>query len=168
MPQLDISQFPTQLIWLAICFVALYLVLSRVAIPRIGAVIEERQRRVDADLAKAAALKADAEAAMAAYEKAMVEARAGARDLMRKAADAIAHEAEERQKVLGDKLAAQIKAGEDRIGETKRQALAEIEAVAAGLARDVAEKLAGIATDDARANSAVRAARAEARALEAH
>ena len=162
MPQLDISKFPTQLIWLAICFVALYVVVAWLAIPRIGAVIEERQRRIDADLEKAAALKADAEAAMTAYEEAMSEARAGSRDLMRKAAEAIAREGEERQKVLGDKLAAQIKAGEDSIAATKRQALAEIESVAAGLAREVARKLTGVSADEARAAAAVRSARAQA------
>jgi len=160
MPQLDLTKFPTQLIWLAICFVALYVILAWVAIPRIGAVIEERQRRIDDDLERAAELKADAEAAMAAYEKAMTEARSGSRELLRKAAETIAREGEERQKALGEKLALQIKAGEERIAATKRQALAEIEAVAAGLARDVASKLADVSADESRAAAAVRAARA--------
>jgi len=162
MPQLDISTFPTQLVWLLISFVALYAVLSWVAIPRIGTVIEERQRRIDGDLERAAELKAEAEAAMAAYEKAMVEARAGTRDIIRQAVDALTKQAEERQKALAVTLAAQIKAGEDRIGETKRQALAEIQTIAAGLARDMAIKLADVTTDDAHASAAVRAAIANA------
>ena len=162
MPQLDLTKFPPQLIWLALCFVALYVILAWVAIPRIGAVIEDRQRRIDSDLEKAAELKAEAEKAMAAYEKSMTEARTGARDLMRKAAEAIAKESEERQKALGDKLAQQIKAGEERIAATKRQALAEIETVAAGLARDVAAKLADISIDETRAQAAVQAARSGA------
>jgi F-type H+-transporting ATPase subunit b len=162
MPQLDISTFPTQLVWLLISFVALYAVLSLVAIPRIGTVIEERQRRIDGDLEKAAALKAEAEAAMAAYEKAMVEARNGTREIIRQAVETLAKQAEERQKALGVTLAAQIKAGEERIGATKRQALAEIQTIAAGLARDMAMKLADVSTDDAHAAAAVRAAVANA------
>jgi len=60
------------------------------------------------------------------------------------------------------KLAEQIKAGEERIGETKRQALAEIQTIAVGLARDMAQKLAGVATDDAHAAAAVRSAQTAA------
>jgi F-type H+-transporting ATPase subunit b len=167
MPQLDISTFPTQLIWLLISFVVLYAVLSRVAMPRIGTVIEERQRRIDGDLERATALKAEADAAMAAYEKAMTEARAGTRDIIRQAVDALTKQAEERQKELGVKLAAQIKAGEDRIGETKRSALAEIQTIAAGLARDMALKLADVSTDEAHASAAVKAAQTAANAAEA-
>ena len=162
MPQLDLTKFPTQLIWLAICFVALYVILNWVAIPRIVAVIDERQRRIDADLEKAAALKADAEQAMEAYEKAMAAARGGSRDILRKAADALSHEAEERQKALGETLARQVREGEERIAASKRQALAEIETVAASLARDVAMKLAEVSADEATAEAAVRRARAGA------
>src|SRR5579871_1289696 len=158
MPQLDISTFPTQLVWLAITFVALYLVLSMVAIPRIGKVLEERQRRVDDDLERASALKAEAEAAMTAYEKSMTAARNGARDILRQAADAIAKQSEARQRALGDKLAAQIKDGEARIAASKNQALAEIQNVAADLARDMAQKLADVTVDAGAAKAAVNAA----------
>jgi F-type H+-transporting ATPase subunit b len=167
MPQLDISTFPEQLVWLLISFVALYAVVAWVAMPRIGTVIEERQRRIDGDLERAATLKAEAEAAMAAYEKAMTEARAGTRDIIRQAVDSLTKQAEERQKALGVTLAAQIKAGEDRIGETKRNALAEIATIAAGLARDMAMKIADISTDDAHAAAAVNAAQTAANAGEA-
>jgi len=162
MPQLDVSSFPTQLVWLLLCFVALYAVLATVAIPRIGAVLEDRQRRIDGDLERAAELKAEAEAAMAAYEKGMAEARNGSREILRQAGEALARQAEERQKALAVKLAEQIKAGEERIGETKRQALAEIQTIAVGLARDMAQKLAGVATDDAHAAAAVRSAQTAA------
>ncbi len=131
MPQLDVTWFPTQLVWLALTFFALYAVISWVAVPRISGVLEERQRRIDGDLERATALKAEAEAAMAAYEKSMVEARNGAREILRQAGDALTKQSEERQKALGDKLADQIRAGEARIAEAKRAALAEVQTVAA-------------------------------------
>ncbi len=161
MPQLDYTTFPTQLVWLLITFVALYAVLSLVAIPRIGAVLEERQRRISDDLGRATALKAEADAAMAAYEKAMVEARNGAREILRQAGDALAARAEERQKALGAKLAEQIKQGEERIVETKRRALAEVQTIAADLARSAAMKLAEMSVDEGRAASAVRSVAGE-------
>ncbi len=71
---------------------------------------------------------------MAAYEKSMVEARNGAREILRQAGDALTKQSEERQKALGDKLADQIRAGEARIAEAKRAALAEVQTVAAEVA----------------------------------
>jgi F-type H+-transporting ATPase subunit b len=164
MPQLDVTWFPTQLIWLALTFIALYAVIALVAAPRISGVLEERKRRIDGDLERATALKAEAEAAIASYEKAMVEARTSARTILRQAAEALAKQSEERQKVLGDKLAEQIKAGEARIAASKKAALAEVQVVAADLARVAAERLAGIAVDEGRATGAVRTVLGDERA----
>jgi F-type H+-transporting ATPase subunit b len=164
MPQLDISTFPSQLVWLLITFGVLFMVLWRVAVPRIGGVLEERKRRIDSDLERATALKAEAEGAIAAYEKAMVEARTGARTILRQAADALAKESEERQKALGEKLAEQIKAGETRIAASKQAALAEVQVVAAELARSAADRLAGIAVDEGHAAGAVRSVLGDERA----
>lgn len=163
MPQLDITWFPTQLIWLALTFIVLYAVIAGVAAPRISGVLEERKRRIDGDLERATALKNEAEAAIAAYDKAMVEARNSAREVLRRAADALAKESEERQRVLGEKLAGQIKAGEERIAASKRAALAEVQVVAAELARAAAERLAGVAVDEGSAAGAVRAAMSDER-----
>lgn len=158
MPQLDVTWFPTQLVWLALTFFALYAVISWVAVPRISGVLEERQRRIDGDLERATALKAEAEAAMAAYEKSMVEARNGAREILRQAGDALTKQSEERQKALGDKLADQIRAGEARIAEAKRAALAEVQTVAAEVARATALRLADVTIDEGKAAAAVRSA----------
>ena len=162
MPQLDISTYPTQLVWLLITFVVLYVVLARVAMPRIGAVLEERQRRIDDDLERAAELKAEAEAAMAAYEKAMADARNGARELIRQAADALAKQSEERQRMLGAKLAEQIAAGEERITQAKDRALADVQSIATEVARAMAQKVADVTVDDGRALAAVKAAQGAA------
>lgn len=161
MPQLDVTWFPTQLVWLALTFIALYAVIALVAAPRIGGVLEERQRRIDDDLERAAALKAEAEAAIASYEKAMTEARNGARDVLRKAADTLAKQSEERQKVVGDKLTEQIKAGEARIADAKKAALADVQTIAIELARAAAQRLADVSIDETRARAAVQAATRE-------
>src|SRR6266404_6577871 len=67
--------FASQLVWLAITFVALYLLISRVAVPRIGGIIEERGKRIEGDFAAAQRMKDESEAALAAYEKSLAEAR---------------------------------------------------------------------------------------------
>lgn len=158
MPQFDPTYFAPQLVWLAITFLALYWAMTKVALPRIGEVLEERQRKIDDSLDKAAALKAEAEAAIAAYEKALAESRSKAQAVLRETNDKLAKQAEARQKELADRLAAQIKAGEARIAAAKEQALANVRQVAGEVARDAAEKLTGQTIDDARVAAAVAAA----------
>lgn len=161
MPQLDLSTFASQLFWLVVFFVVLYAVLSRVAIPRIAGVLDERERRIADNRERAEKLVAEAKAAEAAYEKLLADARNEAQGILRSAAEDSARRAEERQHELGERLAAQIKAAEERIAASKGEALAEVRAVAAGLASDVAGRLAGIAVDEAAAAAAVAATAGE-------
>ncbi|MGD9863065.1 MAG: F0F1 ATP synthase subunit B', partial [Pseudodonghicola sp.] len=78
MPQLDFSSFPNQIFWLAVTLVVIYLILSRVALPRIGGILAERTGTITNDLAAAEDLKAKAVEAEEAYNKALAEARAEA------------------------------------------------------------------------------------------
>ena len=78
MPQLESATFISQIVWLAVTFLALYVVMARIALPRIGEVLEARQDRIAHDLDTAASLKAEAEAALAAYETSIAEARISA------------------------------------------------------------------------------------------
>ena len=88
-PPFQSHTFASQLVWLAIAFVLLYVLMARLALPRVGAIIESRQKRIADDLAEAARLKSESDAAVAAYEKALADARTRAQ--------AIANETRERQ-----------------------------------------------------------------------
>lgn len=157
MPQFDPSSYSMQLFWLAVIFIALYVTMAMVALPRIGSVLEERQRRIDDNLAKAAQLKADADAAVALYEQALAQSRAQATQLLKDNADKLAREAEARQKALSDKLEERIKEGEARISQEKTQALSQIKSVAIEAAQLAASKLTGISMDEAKVAGAVEA-----------
>jgi F-type H+-transporting ATPase subunit b len=75
MPQFDFATFPSQIFWLIVCFGALYILLTRTALPKIGAVLEARQRKIDDDLERATELEMQAKEAMAAYEAELDAAR---------------------------------------------------------------------------------------------
>src|ERR1700741_5633936 len=77
-PPFDTSTFPSQLVSLAITFVALYLIVSRIALPRVGAVIDARQNKIEGDLAEAQKLKDESESAIKAYESDLAAARSKA------------------------------------------------------------------------------------------
>ncbi len=163
MPQFDPTFFSTQLFWLAVTFVVLYVILSSIALPKIGGVLEERQRKIDDNLDKAAQLKAEAEAAIATYEKALAESRAQAQKILRENAELLAKQSEASQKQLGERLADQIKAGESRINAAKDQALAHVRELAVDVAKTATAKLTGASLDDAKVTAAVSAAMQEGR-----
>src|ERR1700752_1229461 len=74
-PPFESEHFPSQLVWLAVSFVLLYVLMSRIALPRIGAIMAARSKVISDDLAAAERLKEQSNAAHAAYEKALADAR---------------------------------------------------------------------------------------------
>ncbi|TAN46494.1 MAG: F0F1 ATP synthase subunit B' [Rhodospirillales bacterium] len=155
MPQLNVAMFPTQLFWLAVCFVALYLLVTYVIVPRVGTVLDERQRRIDDNLERAATLKAEAEAAIATYEQALADARTKAQNHLREKMGQMQAEAESRTRALGEKLAADIKAGEARVLAAREAAIQGVRALAGDVAGDIAARLTGGAVDKSGAQAAV-------------
>jgi F-type H+-transporting ATPase subunit b len=157
LPQLDFTTFPAQLVWLAICFVALYAIMARVGLPRVGAILTQRRGRIEGDLATASRMKDEAEAVIAAYERALAEARADAQATIRETIETLNAAAAERQHALAHSLAAETAAAERRIAAAKNQALANLRDVAVDVARAAAAKIAGVELDTARARDTVEA-----------
>ena len=155
MPQLDLSTFPSQLFWLVVTFGLLYLLMSRVALPRVTAVMVARRASIDGDLERAAKMKAEAEAVMAAYERSLADARAQAQATLKEAMDRFGAVAAERQKKAAAALSAETSAAEKRIAEAKAQALAGLRTVAVDVARTATRKLVGVDIDEGSAGAAV-------------
>jgi F-type H+-transporting ATPase subunit b len=136
MPQLDPTVWPNLIFWLIVSIVILYLVLSRVALPRLSAVLSERHDAISNDIEMAALLKRRAEEAERAYDKALADAR----DEANRIADATRADMQAELKALMAKAEAEIVAqsaeSEKRIAEIRAGATESIEAVAkeAGLA----------------------------------
>jgi len=145
MPQLVIPDFVPQLIWLAITFVTLYLVMARIALPGIGGIIEQRRDRIASDLDEAERLKKESEQAIAAYEAALAEARAQAHATTQKMREQLRQQTESRRAELDAELAEKIAAAEDRIAAARKQAEARIQEVAAEVAGDIVKQLIGTA-----------------------
>src|SRR5262245_17836709 len=122
MPQLNFADFPPQLIWLAITFVVLYLLMSRVALPRVATVLDRRAAHIATDLEKAEKRRAEAEEALAAYQQTLAEARAGAQGAVRTAADEMARQQAARDAELAASLAQRTRDAEAAIANAREQA----------------------------------------------
>jgi F-type H+-transporting ATPase subunit b len=143
MPQLQVGDFAPQLIWLAITFIGLYLILVRKALPQIERALELRQGHIKTDLDTAERLRQETQAAIAAYDEALATARAQAAAIAQKTRDELAAEVDRERAVIEKELAAKIASAEQRINASKDAALRHINEIAGETASVLVEHLIG-------------------------
>jgi F-type H+-transporting ATPase subunit b len=147
-PPFDGSTFGTQLLWLALTFIFLYVVLSRIALPRIGGILESRKARIDGDLKEADRLRQETDRALEAYEAALAEARANAHAIAEETRSGIRADIEMKRKSVETDLSKKLAGAEARIGETKTAALGNVDAIATDTLRTLMERLTGPVTEE--------------------
>jgi F-type H+-transporting ATPase subunit b len=155
-PPFNKETFASQLVWFAIFFVALYVIIARLAIPRLGGIIEARRGRIEGDLAEANKLKTQSDAALTAYEKSLADARAQA--LAGETRDKLSAEADKARHALEAQLNTKLADAEKTIAATKTAAMSNVQGIAADTAAAIVQRLIGTAPS----GSAVQAAVAEA------
>jgi F-type H+-transporting ATPase subunit b len=154
-PPFNPETFASQIFWFAITFVLLYLLMSRVALPRVGTILSERSDRISGDLADAQKAKDDTDAAIAGYESKLADARANAQALAAKTRDQLMAEADERRKTLEGKLTERLHEAEKTIAQTKNTAMANVKSIAADAASEIVERLIGTKPDTKAVTDAV-------------
>jgi F-type H+-transporting ATPase subunit b len=147
MPQLNYHDFAPQLVWLAIAFLALYLVMSRMAVPRISDTLAKRQAKIQGDLDAAEKANQETNALIAAYEKRLADSREEARRLLRERGEADNAAAAARFAELHERLAKQIEEAEARIARQRDDVMAGLEHMAEDIGQEVYAKLAGQPAD---------------------
>jgi F-type H+-transporting ATPase subunit b len=157
-PPFDGTWFASQLLWLAITFIALYLLLARVAIPRIGGILRNRADRIARDIESAEKAKADSEAAMAVYEAALASARSNAGAIADGARNEAKAQAATERGVIEADLAKKLAEAEQRIAGIKSRALSEVNAIASDTASAIVKALIDADVGKAEADNAVAAA----------
>lgn len=156
-PPLDSSTFPSQLFWLVIFFAALYLLMSKLILPRLAAILGARKGKIDGDLARAQALKDETEAAVKAYEKALADARANANAIAQDTRAKVTAELDAEQAESDKALGAKIKTAETKIAKLKATALASVEEIAGESAAEIVTALTGTKTTKAAVAKAIAA-----------
>lgn len=142
-PPMDAHSFPSQIFWLVIFFGLLYLLMSKVALPRMEAVLAKRHKAIESDLSKASALKQETEAAIQHYEKSLADARANAQGIASETRAKIAAEVEAERSALEKTLSAKLAEAETRISATKAKAMQDVHEVAAETAAAIVSELTG-------------------------
>lgn len=143
MPQLNPEHWSNQIFWLVLALIAIYLILSRVALPRIGAVLAERSGTITNDIAAAEDLKAKAVEAEEAYNKALLDARAEAQRIVEEAKTEIKGDLDIAIAKADAEIAAKAAESEKAIAEIRASALANVKVVAKDTAKEIVAAMGG-------------------------
>jgi F-type H+-transporting ATPase subunit b len=154
-PPFEKSTFASQLVSLLIAFVALYLILSRIALPRVGSLLDERQNAIDGDLAAAQKLKDASDSALKAYESELAAARSRAQAIGTETRDQLNAAAEAERKTLEERLSVRLTEAEKTIAATREAAMSNVRGIAADAAAAIVQQLTGMLPDGKVVDSAV-------------
>src|SRR5207302_1380066 len=154
-PPFDSSTFASQLVSLVIAFVALYLIVSRIALPRVGGVIDARQNAIEGDLTAAQKLKDESDAALKAYESDLAAARSGAQAIGNETREKLNAASEAERKTLEDKLSVRLADAEKQIAATREAAMSNVRGIAADAAAAIVQRLTGVLPDGSTVSRAV-------------
>ena len=154
-PPFQTDTFASQLLSLAIAFAALYLIVSRVALPRVGGAIEARQKKIDGDMAEAQRYKDQSDAALKAYEAELSAARSRAQVIGSENREKLNAASEAERKVLEEELSQKLSAAEKTIAATRASAMKNVRGIASEAAASIVQQLSGKEPDRKSVDAAV-------------
>jgi F-type H+-transporting ATPase subunit b len=154
-PPFQTETFASQLVSLAIAFAALYLIVSRIALPRVGGLLDQRQKAIEGDVAEAQQMKEASDAALKAYETELASARARAQGIGAETREKLNAASEVERKRLDDRLSQKLAEAEKTIASTREAAMRNVRGIAADAAAAIVQRLTGVLPDGAAVESAV-------------
>ena len=156
-PPFESASFLSQIFWLVVVFGLLYWLMSRIALPRVGAILENRRSRIEGDLADAARMQQQATAAGATYDSKLAEAKTRAQALAQQTHEELLAADEAKRHALEAELNAKMAAAESQITETKTRAMGNVQGIARDAAAAIVEHLTGKPADQGALDAAVSA-----------
>jgi F-type H+-transporting ATPase subunit b len=154
-PPFQKDTFASQLVSLLIAFVALYLIVSKIALPRVGGLLDARQKAIDGDLTEAQKLKDASDEALKAYEAELASARSRAQAISAETRDRLNAASEAERKTLEDRLSVKLAEAEKTIASTREAAMRNVRGIAADAAAAIVQRLTGLVPDGKSVESAV-------------
>jgi F-type H+-transporting ATPase subunit b len=154
-PPFQKDTFASQLVSLLIAFVALYLIVSRIALPRVGSLLDERQKKIEGDLAGAQTLRDKSDAALKAYESELAAARSRAQAIGTETREKLNAASEAERKTLEERLSVKLAEAEKAIAATREAAMTNVRSIASDAAIAIVQRLSGLAPDRRTVNKAV-------------
>lgn len=133
MPQLDPAFFPTQIFWLAVSFILLYIIMARFALPQIAEVLDRRHTRIEGDLESARNAQAEAEQVEREYQQVLEKAHREAQKTIEEQKQKMAAHIAERQKKFSADIAKKTLIAEEKISKVRNEIMSELPVISAEL-----------------------------------
>jgi F-type H+-transporting ATPase subunit b len=141
MPQLNSATFVSQIFWLIVSFVIMWLVVGKFVVPRIGEIIKRRQRKIDDCISAAEGFKASAEELISRYNAAVARAEEQANDTWQKAQDEIKKQSESLQTEMNERLKKRLEDNEKNLRQFEKAVKSKVDVMAADLSEQIVSKL---------------------------
>lgn len=154
-PPFDAKTFPSQILWFVIAFGLLYYLMSKIALPRVQAIIQSRADRIDRDLKAAHKLREESREAAVAYEKTLAEAKARSQALAQETRAKVKLEQDTKRQTLEAELNAKLQTAEAQISEMKAAAMANVGQIANEAAAAIVQHITGRPADPTAIASAI-------------
>ena len=154
-PPFQKDTYASQLVSVVVAFLALYLIVSRIALPRVGSLLDARQNAIEGDLAAAQKLKDESDSALKAYESELAAARSRAQAISTETREKLNAAAEAERKTLEERLSVKLADAEKTIAATREAAMSNVRGIAADAAAAIVQRLTGLAPDGKTVDSAV-------------
>jgi len=154
-PPFQKDTFASQLVSLLVAFVALYLIVSRIALPRVGGLLDERQNKIEGDLAAAQRLRDESDAALKSYESELASARSRAQAIGAETREKLNAASEAERRTLEERLSVKLAEAEKTIAATREAAMSKVRSIASDAAIAIVQRLTGVAPDRRSVNKAV-------------
>jgi F-type H+-transporting ATPase subunit b len=143
MPQLDVTTFPSQLFWLGVSFIVLYLVLSYMAVPKIVRILGIREETIEEKINTASTYREEAESLLNEYETALAVAKAEAQEHTQTISQKISRDIAKKKKNFLSKLTNRLHREEQSFYRTHMETPLEMDKLAAEIASLILEKVTG-------------------------
>ena len=159
-PPFDNHSFVSQIVWLVVVFGLLYWMMSRIALPRVGSILEARRSRIEGDLADASRMQQQASDAGAAYDSKLADAKARSQALAQTTHEELLAETESKRHTLEDELNGRLATAEQQIQDMKTRAMSSVEGIAREASAAIIEHLTGKTADPQALDAAIASAKA--------
>ncbi|NQY82297.1 MAG: hypothetical protein HRT36_04575 [Alphaproteobacteria bacterium] len=133
LPQLNPVSFSSQIFWLLVSFVILYVIISRVVLPRISQILQRRMRNIDADYSTARKYRREVEMLITEMEELLNRSRQESQKLLRNKYQALQADMTKRQNRIQQEIAVEVGEYEQKIADAKNDALGKMDDMASEL-----------------------------------
>ena len=144
MPQLNPKFWFSQIFWLILTFGVLFVVLSKLILPKISKNLEVRKSQILENISSAEKQREESENKIKEYEKLILESKNEAKNYFNKAREKILKDIEKKREILEININEEVQKAEKEIAELKNQSPTKINKIAIETSSDIVRQLIGV------------------------